>query len=243
MSIFKKLFGQETPTTETNLKKFEFTPACKTEQELIERYCAIGLDKQRDLYSIIGDNAWNVDIQKSEISFGDKIVFPIQVLGTFSHSSETWLWSWANTKSGLPESIIQQAIELKKYGEENSIDLLQNSDFAAQTNDLHLIGMIASGMFDSSAYYLANYGQGTMVVTIKSDMVDKMRKEDQTRIATVVPELFSLFEMNHKTALTNYLAIKGFDILEEQNKLIGTKNGIKITAEFDDQFRMTKLIG
>lgn len=244
MRFLNKLFGQSNKREQSHETKPQqnLTP-CKTEQELIERFGGIAFDKQIDLGEVIGDNNWNIDMTKGEISFGANLVFPIQVLGTFSHSSETWLWSWANSKSGIPRNLTQQAEQLKKYGEDNGIDLLKNSAFDASNDDLHLIGLIASGMFNSSGYYIADYGQGAMVVTIKSDKVDKIRKDNHHRILTVFSQLISLFEMNHNSALTNYLTAKNYDISENGTKLIATKNGNTITAEFDELSRLTKLNG
>ncbi len=111
MSLCTTLFEQ---SASTNTQKREQIPY-KTEYELLERYGAIALDKQMNLGEVIGGNNWNIDINAGEISFGTNLIFPIQVLGTFSHSSETWLWSWANTKSGFPENTIQQAQQLRKY--------------------------------------------------------------------------------------------------------------------------------
>jgi hypothetical protein len=128
---------------------------------------------------------------KSEIEFleifGENISFPIQVLGSFSRSSETWLWIWENKAGGYSESIMKQALLLKKYGEENQIDLLSVGKFDATNDDLHLIGMIASKMFDSRGYYLADYGQGIMVVTIKSNLIDQFESDEHLRILTVFP--------------------------------------------------------
>lgn len=244
MGLFNKIFGQNEKKEQANeTQPTQNLPPCKTEQELVERFGGNALDKQIDLSEVIGDNNWNVDMTKEEISFGQNIVFPIQVLGTFSHSSETWLWAWANTKSGLSESITKQAQQLKKYGEENGIDLLRNSEFDATNGDLHLIGLIASGMFRSSGYYIADYGQGAMLVTIKSDKVDKIRKHNHLRILTVFPQLISQFEMNHNFALINYLKDKGYHISENGMKLSATKDGQTITAEFDELSRLTKLNG
>mgnify|MGYP000895440048 CR=1 FL=1 len=244
MGIFNKMFGQK----ENNDQSNEINPEqhlinCKTEEELIQRFGGIALEKQIDFGEYIGDNNWNVDISKEEIYFGDTIVLPIQVLGTFSHSSETWLWAWTNSKSGLSESITNQSLQLKKYGEENEINLLRNSEFDATINDLHLIGLIASGMFNSSGYYIADYGQGAMVVTIKSEKVDKSREENHLRILTVFPQLISQFEMNHNHALTSYLTDRGYTITENGLKLTATNNEKTITAEFDELARLTKLNG
>jgi hypothetical protein len=244
MGFLNKLFGQGGKTEQPKVTKSQqnLTP-CKTEQELIERFGGYGFDKQLDLGEAIGNNGWNLDMTKGEISFGANLIFPIQVLGTFSHSSETWLWAWANTKSGLSESVTKQAQQLKKYGEDHEIDMLRNSEFDATKDDTHLIGLIASGMFNSSGYYIADYGQGAMLVTIKSEKVDKIRTDNHHRILTVFPQLITQFEMNHHIALTNYLTDRGYNISENGTKLSATKNGQTITAEFDGQSRLTKLNG
>jgi hypothetical protein len=244
MGLFDKLFKKtDEPTTPVESKPQQNLTPCKTLEELLERYGGIAFDKQLDFADVIGNNNWNVDMAKGQIEFGPDLSFPIQVLGTISHSSETWLWAWANTQSGLPENIIKQSLELKKYGEANEIDILRESSFDFGRDDLHLIGIIASGMFNSTAYYIADYGQGAMVVTLKSDKIDNAHADNHHRILTVFPQLISQFQMNHKSAFKNYLQAKGYSTNEQKNKLIGTKGANTITAEFDDTFRLTKLNG
>jgi len=98
-------------------------------------------------------------------------------------------------------------------------------------------------MFNTSGYYIADYGEGAMVVTIQSEKVDKIRQQNHHRIATVFPQLISQFEMNHNLALTNYLIAKDYQISENGTKLVARKNGQTITAEFDELSRLTKLNG
>jgi hypothetical protein len=247
MGFFDKLFGKSAePPVSTETKPQQNQTPCKTEGELLERFGGIALDRQLNFGEIIGTDGWNVDMVKEEISFGPSFAFPMQALGTISHSSQTWLWAWANTKSGLSESVIKQSLQLKKYGEDNGIELLKNSTFDFTKEDLHLIGIIASGMFNSSAYYIADYGQGAMVVTVKSDMVDEAFNNNpllHLRTLTVIPQLLSRFDMNHKLAVINYLQAKGYSVNEGQNKIVGTKGSDSITAEFDDLSRLTTING
>jgi hypothetical protein len=246
MGLFSKLFGNSEAIQKINEPQLEQQlnlPPCKTEQELLERYGGIALDKQLDFTDIIGDNNWNVDMDKAEISFGANLIFPIQVLGTISHASQTWLWAWANTKSGLTENVTKQSYALKKFGEENEIDLLRNDSFDFSKEDLHLMGIIASGMYNASAYYIADYGQGAMVVTIKSDAIDKLKNQNHQRIFTVFPQLIAQFDMDHKNAFSNYLIAKGYSITEDAGTIAGAKNENTITGEFDDQMRLINLKG
>jgi hypothetical protein len=221
----------------------ENNTACKSEQELLERYACIAMEKQNEFADVIGNNNWNVDMGKGEISFGSDLHFPIQVLGTVSHAAQSWLWAWANTRSGLSETVMQQALQLKTYGEEHGIDLLRNDSFTFSKDDLHLMGMIASGMFNASSYYIADYGQGAMVVTIKSELIDKQRKDTHHTILTTFPQVIARYEMNHKLALKHYLHAKGYAITENGQELSASKNGNTIKATFDGQSRLIELNG
>lgn len=220
----------------------DFPPA-QTVQALLERYAAIACDKQNDLYEVIGDNSWNADMDAGTISFGPALVFPLQVLGTFSHSSETWLWAWANAQSNLPARLLTQAEQLRAYGEQHSIELLTVSEFDATDMDLHTIGCIASGMFGASGYYLANYGQGTMLVTIKSEQIDQLPKNDFARITTSFPQVISTFEMQHLPAFIQYVSQKGYSVTETADTVSTAVDFGTITATFDHLGRLANLNG
>ncbi|WP_139361883.1 DUF6882 domain-containing protein [Hymenobacter sp. CRA2] len=225
--------------TPTNL---EATP-CKSVQELLERYSAIAYDKQNDLFEVIGENDWSFDMAAGTISFGPALVFPVQILGTFSHSSESWLWAWANTQSGIPKQLLEQALQLKAYGEQQEIDLLKHDAVDAEEDDLHLIGAIASGMFDASGYYLADYGQGVMLITVKSPLIDQHRKHDVARLLHAFPEAISFYEMHHRPAFISYATLKGYTVAEQADTVTATGAGGSLTATFDDLGRLSNLTG
>lgn len=244
MGIFNNLFKKNEEKTEAIIKQENISKHFTSENDFLEKFGASALEKQRNLYDVTGGLSWNVDMDKEEITFGDDLTFPMQVLGSFSHSSETWLWIWENKAGGYAESVMKQALLLKQYGEENNIDLLTVGKFDAVENDLHLIGMIAVEMFNGSGYYLGNYGQGTMVVTIKSDIIDKVESEELARILTVFPELISTFEIqNHKNAFTNYLTQKGYQLTLNGNEIKAEKNENVINVVFNENNLLTKLNG
>lgn len=244
MGLFNNLFNKKEEKTERKINQFDISKSFTSENDFLEKFGAIALDKQRNLFEVTGGLSWNVDMTKEEITFGDNLVFPMQVLGSFSNSSETWLWLWENKAGGYPESVMQQALSLKKYGEENNIDLLTVGQFDATQNDLHLIGMIATITFNSSGYYLGNYGQGIMVLTIKDDSIDQIESEELARILTVFPEFISTFEIqNHKNAFTNYLSQKGYSISTNGNEIKAEKDRNVINAVFNENNLLISLNG
>ncbi len=214
-----------------------------TEQDLLERYAALAYDKQTDLYELIGDNSWNADLNAGTITFGPQLVFPVQVLGTFSHASETWLWAWANAQADLPAPLLRQARQLQAYGEQHGIDLLIVGQFDATPGDLHLLGSVAVGLCAASAYYVADYGTGTMVLTIKSTQVEQLPRNDFARIARVFPQVISTFEMRHRPAFIHYLAHKGYAVTETADAVSATVGGRTLTATFDHLGRLLNLKG
>ncbi len=244
MGIFNNLFKKKEEETASTNTQTNQTISFTSENDFLEKFGALALEKQRNLYEVTGGLSWNVNMDNEEITFGDNLTFPMQVLGSFSHSSETWLWLWDNKAGGYAESVMKQALSLKKYGEENNIELLSVGKFDAVPNDLHLIGMVATTMFNLSGYYLGNYGQGTMVVTIKDDSIDNTESEEFSRIITVFPELISTFEIqNHKNAFTNYLSQKGYELTVNGNEVKAQKNDKVINATFNENNLLTNLNG
>lgn len=211
--------------------------------QLLEQYGGISLEKQYSLFEIISESNWNIDINKGIISFSNGVEFPIQILGTFSHSGETWLWTWENKASNIPEPLLADAEALRQIGLDHNIEAFCTPKYESDATQVHAIGLIASGILNSSAYYMADYGEGILLVTIKSDLIDKAKYNEQARILSVFPNLISIFPINHKNALTNYLNKKGYEVNDNEDKLSAKKDSNTIYADFDKQSRLINLNG
>jgi hypothetical protein len=234
--------GNATSGQATQSSAIPNAPQNTSEQDLIERYAGISFHKQADLYDTIGDNAWNADLDAGEISYGEGKNYPVQALGTYSHQSNNWLWAWANKQADWPQRVQIQANQLKAYGEANNLELLTMPSINTPINDVHLIGLIATGLFDASAYYVADYGQGAMLFLLKTDQLVAATNE-QARALTVIPQMISAYEMNHKNAIMHYLNAKSYSITHDKNTLTAAKNGNSLTVEFDALGRLTNLNG
>ena len=221
---------------------FDFPPA-QTEQELLERYAALACDKQTDLYELIGDNSWNADLDAGTIAFGPALVLKVQVLGTFSHSSQTWRWAWVNAPTALPEPLLRCARQLHAYGEQSGLDLLTVGEFDATVNDLHLLGATAIGLCEASGYYLADHGPGIMLFTISSELLDQAPKNDFARIPHVFSQVISSFDLRHRPAFSYYLTQKGYAPTETPETISAAVDAGTLTATFDDLGRLTNLKG
>lgn len=210
---------------------------------LLEKYAGIAFEKQHNLAEIIGDNDWQIDMNTGLISFGEKLHFRMQILGSYAFNSGTWLWAWANEASNIPDSLLKEANELKQLGEDYNIEFLSMPEYQIEPIDVHALGLIASGKFNSSAYYAGNYGDGILLVTINSDEVNNVEYNEQARILSVFPEIINTFTVNHKRTLISYLEYKKYSIAEKENQLIAEKGVNQINALFDEAGRLTNLNG
>ena len=114
MSFFKKLFAKtesespQTPQPEAGREGPNF-PLCHSLEELLVPFGPIGHEKQLRFAEAIGPLPFQFDMQKGKITFGEQYKFPVQILGTFSKSQETFMWAWANVHSGIPAQLLKQS--------------------------------------------------------------------------------------------------------------------------------------
>lgn len=246
MSIFKKLFGKDQAIENDEIDHSKFLKVKKNNfksiQELIEQNAGLSFEKQMIFGDVIGLNSWELDMTKGSIFFGS-LEFPIQIIGSLAFNNNSWMWAWANTESGMPENLLTQSKHLKEIGEQKHIAELTEGHFNVETGFEHKIGMMACGLFNSKSYYCANYGQGTLVVTIDSNKIPEIDKNSLEKILTSFPQLISGTALNHKNAFQNYLIDRDFKLDITENKVEGLKNGKVITAEFDELNRLKSLNG
>ncbi len=250
MNIFKKLFGNKKKETQIDHSKFSLIEKIDytSLDEMIEQNAGLSFEKQLIFANLIESQIWNLDIEKGNIDFGKNIDFedmdfPIQIIGSFSFNDNSWMWGWANTKSIIPKNLLIQSNQLKKIGEKKNIKELIDGHFNVEEGFEHKIGMMASGLFNSSSYYCANYGQGTLVMTIDDKKIPKIDKSRLENILTYFPQLISKIELNHRNTFQNYLIDRGLKLLITENKILGLKEDKVIIAEFDKLNRLKSLDG
>ncbi len=177
-------------------------------QDLFSKYGAIALEKQENLSKLVGDNEPELEIEKGIVKFADK-EFPIQLLGFLDPDEYTWSWAWDNDEIGFPEELIEEAKEVKEFGEENNISQFTQNIFAASFDEAHILSMTVSSMFGDDAYCAVNYGTFVFFVTIKSDEIPS--SNDPQEFCNVLNDFHRRFEVNHLKALESYAILKGYE--------------------------------
>lgn len=214
--------------------------------DLYVQHCVRSYDKQMWLGDVLsdGDYPWQFDMVAGQLTFVGKFTLNIQLIGSESSVSNTWLWAWANEISAIPENLLEDALLMKAYGGEHQVGALSNAQLDLDNDHHgHNFAMVASGLCHADAYYRAPYEQGALFVTIHDDQIPKNPAHPINRVAMIFPQFIQNIPIpNHRLAFESYLRSYHLDVMQDGEMTIGRdSDGIEIRASFDDQFRLNKL--
>jgi hypothetical protein len=195
---------------------------------LFLQHVAASYDKQMALGDLIGGNPWQFDMGTQSLTFGSKLRFRIQVIGTESTHSNTWLWGWANEASGIPAPMLKASETLQALGRQHNIrEFTQVSFPLSDEVNGHILSMIASGVCNGDAYYRGPYDGGALFMLIRDDRYPHQTINPANRVSTLFPQLIATMPIsNHRVAFLHYLEFYLAKVSD---------SGAAITGEFSNK--------
>lgn len=188
---------------------------------------------------VIGDNGWNVDLRNGEIAFGDRS-FKCGILGTESHTSNTWLWGWAHTESGLPENAAAPSRRAKR-------NLAECEEFITAKFGLdevrtgHNLSMAAVGAAEKNVcYYRCPYNDGALFVQIEGLPDEVFEPLPIDALTRQFVEVISSFYCDHRLLAAGMLYQNGFSLTEEMSadggfsSIVGKDGTRAVRFEFEN---------
>jgi hypothetical protein len=98
---------------------------------------------------------WHYDMYKETLTFSNKgvphIIATIQVAGSISKKSETWLWGWANPH--FPTNVTEKLSTVRAFGEEHGILKLTQEKWDATEEDGWEMSSVASRLIQAKGVY------------------------------------------------------------------------------------------
>lgn len=227
-------------------------------KNLLCTYGAAAFDKQIQLSDLIANRSFQVDLNQRHIEFcgGDSLTIPIRLLGTESDGDSTWLWSWANSASNLPENLVRAAVRLRQIGKNAAISEFVDPKLSVvhgpvgEEIDGHRIAMIASGLEEADTYYRAPYTGGAAFLllqdpfNLKGKPYSSLSPVPLNTIANRFPQFISAIAVpDHWTAFVSYLKFYRVDHTVEDGQVVARSGKSQLTAEFDELHRLKRIQG
>jgi hypothetical protein len=212
----------------------------------LSQYGAFALEKQFFFEKMTKGNAPKLDLKNAEVRFGDKLVFPVQILGTLfdppSMDDDPW-WEWScdseylgNTKTPIPPELTSLSRKMSEYGYNNDLDFLTECTEGADVEEMNVLCLTALGLFGAGGYFVKKYGHGFYKVcfTVTSKETEKKVLTSSTPVLDIFPDFVSTYSVPHRSSFINYLNHKKFKVECVDAKIIGTKGKMKVTAVFSE---------
>ena len=125
--------------------------------------------KLADEFGLGSYERWDIDQEVGELTFSDggvpKLVCSVVMLGSFSKSSQTWMWGWANPS--LLEPLTRETNALKQYGEDNGIEDFTIEKTPATEGEAWALSALACRVLGGRGLYRGATGNGFVVMMIK----------------------------------------------------------------------------
>lgn len=216
-------------------------------RRLFDRAIGVALDRQSYLADRIGDWDWSVSLQDGEMTFtdptsGEQVSTSIQILGTESELSDTWLWGWANEASGIPLPLLTIGRALGQVGSDRGVPEFSAPSLSREAVDGHTLACVASAAHPVAGYYRAPYDGGALYVLLTGpELVEPPPFSALVRLTTGWPRVLSVMAdriSEPRAALKAYVKHLGLQVDEETSDSIlisGPKGAARVRFDADDR--------
>jgi Tfp pilus assembly protein PilF len=207
-------------------------------RNLLADHVATSLGKQRALGELLGDHRWFLDVQAGTVDFGEGRVYPVQLLGTESSVTNTWLWAWANDLSEIPSEVLGAAVRLRDVGRDADVPELTRPIFPLSPEGGHLLALVASGVCEADGYYRGPYDNGAVYFLIFGTGLETKPRTAQ-EMAVTLQGVVMTFGVDHRRMAVEFLRQQGWAITEEGRVVRAAgPDGAEVRLRFDEQGRL-----
>lgn len=209
--------------------------------EEFAHHVGTALARQLALADLLEDRSWAVDITAGTATFGDDLTYRIQLLGTESHGDGTWLWAWANSESGLPDTVLRAASWLRERGRASGLAELTDPGFALDRADGHRLALLASGL-TGNCYYRGPYPGGALFFQLEGVPAAVLAPVSPERATTVLTQAIQAYALDHRTVVESFFTQQGWRVEASATAVTGHHpGGTALRIAFDELGRIGEI--
>ncbi|HWS31583.1 MAG TPA: hypothetical protein VN408_02445 [Actinoplanes sp.] len=214
-----------------------------TFDDLFAQHVATGMARQLALADLLGDRGWQLDLNEGMVTFGEDLRFPVQLLGTESHSDGTWLWAWANSGSNLDPGLLQLAGWLREHGRLEGVRELTEPTLRLDRIDGHRLSLVASGLTGRS-YYRGTYPGGAIFFHLENLPSRVRGAVPPERTYSVLGQVLQAFAVDHRKVVVAFLQQQGWRVDDTAHGVAGRHpDGSTLRVTFDHLGRVSDMTG
>ena len=208
-----------------------------------------------------------IDLKEGHVLFSNGQQYTIDILGT-QLEDNTFLWAWSEEndlvfqnepfKAPFPKNLLQTALQLKQWGEQNNIDIFSHPKAVLELSAVPLvpdefnsdhIACLAAGLHNK-VYWRDTHDEGIVYYLIDDTPEEIRSPYTAPHILETIEQITSYFETDNKIMVESFLQQQGFTASwetktneeeEEVTICLARRGEEEITATFDENGFLTEI--
>jgi hypothetical protein len=200
-----------------------------------------------DLADQLGEHSWQVDLDAGTLTLAGQrnLQTTVQLLGSASADSGTWLWGWANP-SGFSPRVTEASARIAAFGRHRGVRELADQEIPLGPDTAARLTDAAKVITGSWTSYSGEAGPGTRVYFLVASAELTLPPPSTPRCLRAVAEsLGSGLIRDHRRALGSYARFRGLTVsggLDGRSGRMILPDG-EVSVAFDRRGRISDLSG
>lgn len=154
---------------------------------------------------IVKNKEWELDLKTGTIKFGED-EFPVQLIGSESKESNTWLWGWENVNN-IDEEFLTLANDMKIKGEEWELVGLTTPEF--DIDDMyngHTASVVTCALSENNiCYYRCVHENGAIFVAFSNVSEEVFAPVGIEKFVNITIQAIKQVDIDHRIFIKSFL--------------------------------------
>ncbi|MFI0357662.1 DUF6882 domain-containing protein [Actinomadura sp. 9N407] len=211
-------------------------------------HSAAAIQRQEALDASLGTEHRTADLQARTLRGNGSTVGGVTSLGSFSHVTQTWLWSWANPNFDWDHVAVAPLRRIHEYGERNGIPELTTGHlefggFPDPHQAATTLAIAAGYLLDGNGVWSCtiNDGKGSAYVHLDDPQLPSPGF-DPLAASRLLMTAVEVFPEDHRRTVRGYFERCAVPYEETADTIAGgAPDGDRIQANFDERGRLEKV--
>lgn len=208
------------------------------ENDVVE-HVLMGRARARMLEDLRDEKPWNVDLTLGKLVLGED-AFRAQILGTFSNSSATFLWAWANSGNAEWGASLEIANSLRQRGERPGNAVFQETSIAAGWVNPNELAYVSGELAGGHPVFVGAYDGGAALLLLTSARLD-VADLPLAYLPGILSGFGSFANADPRPCVRRFVERLGFSVDPGDRSLTATRGADTVTVSFDSEGRVAKV--
>ncbi|WP_394838658.1 hypothetical protein LVJ94_17350 [Pendulispora rubella] len=200
-----------------------------------------GRARARMLEDLRDGKPWTADLERGELQLGST-TFRVEILGTFSFKTKTFLWAWANPGAMAWSASLGSANALRAWGKQFGQAVFAETEILADRVNPNELAYVSAELVGGYPVFVGSYDGGAAFMLLK-DLRLELEQLPLAYLQGIILDLPAFTHADPRECIRSFLRRLGFALVETSSAMKVTRSDANFVIEYDEQGRIAKISG